>query len=51
MDRGPLDDVVEQVRGQPELEEAEMGTAAHMYKPSRSYTGILHKPKFKKMLI
>lgn len=39
MDRGPLEDVVEQVRGQPELEEEEMGTSAHLYKPGRSYTG------------
>ncbi|XP_026752063.2 neprilysin-4-like isoform X2 [Galleria mellonella] len=40
VDRGPLDDVVEQVRGQPELEEEEMVSSAHIYKPSRSYTGI-----------
>lgn len=39
VDRGPLDDVVEQIRGQPELEEGEMGSSAHLYKPSRSYTG------------
>ncbi|KAJ8728307.1 hypothetical protein PYW08_016692 [Mythimna loreyi] len=40
VDRGPLDDVVEQVRGQPELEEAEMISSAHIYKPSTSYAGI-----------
>ncbi|XP_047024708.1 neprilysin-4-like isoform X1 [Helicoverpa zea] len=40
VDRGPLDDVVEQVRGQPELEEAEMISSAHLYKPSQSYAGI-----------
>ncbi|CAH0723238.1 unnamed protein product, partial [Brenthis ino] len=39
VDRGPLDDV-EQIRRQPELEEAEMGSAAHVYKPIRSFTGI-----------
>ncbi|CAG9584830.1 unnamed protein product [Danaus chrysippus] len=39
VDRGPLDDV-EQVRRQPELEEGEMGSAAHLYKPVRSYTGV-----------
>ncbi|CAH2106177.1 unnamed protein product [Euphydryas editha] len=39
VDRGPLDDV-EQVRRQPELEEAEMGSAAHMYKPVRSHSGV-----------
>ncbi|XP_023951976.2 neprilysin-4 [Bicyclus anynana] len=41
VDRGPLDDV-EQVRRQPELEEGEMGSAAHIYKPVKSYssTGI-----------
>ncbi|XP_045772204.1 neprilysin-4-like isoform X2 [Maniola jurtina] len=38
VDRGPLDDV-EQVRRQPELEEGEMGSAAHVYKPIKSYTG------------
>lgn len=40
VDRGPLDDVIEQLRGQPELEEGEMGSSANLYKPSRSYTGI-----------
>ncbi|CAG4961168.1 unnamed protein product [Parnassius apollo] len=40
VDRGPLDDVVEQVRRQPELEEGEMGSSANLYKPSKSYTGI-----------
>ncbi|KAM3959234.1 LOW QUALITY PROTEIN: neprilysin-4-like [Aphomia sociella] len=40
VDRGPLDDVVEQARGQPELEEEEMGSSAYVYKPARSYTGI-----------
>nr|XP_037872944.1 neprilysin-4 isoform X2 [Bombyx mori] len=40
VDRGPLEDVVEQVRGQPELEEEEMGVSAHVYKPVKSYTGI-----------
>ncbi|XP_013143777.1 PREDICTED: endothelin-converting enzyme 1-like isoform X1 [Papilio polytes] len=40
VDRGPLDDVVEQVRRQPELEEGEMGSSAHLYKPSKSHTGI-----------
>ncbi|XP_045497188.1 neprilysin-4-like [Colias croceus] len=39
VDRGPLDDV-EQVRRQPELEEGEMSSAAHVYKPVRSYAGI-----------
>ncbi|XP_050345849.1 neprilysin-4-like isoform X3 [Nymphalis io] len=39
VDRGPLDDV-EQVRRQPELEEAEMGSAAHMYKPAKSHSGL-----------
>ncbi|XP_047529639.1 neprilysin-4-like [Vanessa atalanta] len=39
VDRGPLDDV-EQVRRQPELEEAEMGSAAHMYKPIKPHSGI-----------
>ncbi|CAH2234796.1 jg13219 [Pararge aegeria aegeria] len=38
VDRGPLDDV-EQVRRQPELEEGEMGSAAHVYKPVKSYSG------------
>ncbi|KPJ08826.1 Membrane metallo-endopeptidase-like 1 [Papilio machaon] len=38
--KGPLDDVVEQVRRQPELEEGEMGSSAHLYKPSKSHTGI-----------
>ncbi|CAH2037158.1 unnamed protein product, partial [Iphiclides podalirius] len=40
VDRGPLDDVVEQVRRQPELEEGEMGSSAHLYKPSNFHTGI-----------
>lgn len=40
MDRGPLDDVVEQVRRQPELEEGEMGSSAYLYKPSKIRTGI-----------
>ncbi|XP_028169765.1 neprilysin-4-like [Ostrinia furnacalis] len=40
VDRGPFDDVVEQIRGQPELEEEEMVSSAHIYKPTRSYTGI-----------
>ncbi|CAH0579415.1 unnamed protein product [Chrysodeixis includens] len=40
VDRGPLDDVVEQVRGQPELEEGEMISSVHIYKPSRSSAGI-----------
>ncbi|XP_022831252.1 endothelin-converting enzyme homolog [Spodoptera litura] len=40
VDRGPLDDVVEQIRGQPELEEGEMISSAHIYKPSQSYAGI-----------
>ncbi|XP_068632118.1 neprilysin-4-like [Battus philenor] len=40
VDRGPLDDVVEQVRRQPELEEGEMGSSAHLYKPSKSHSGI-----------
>ncbi|XP_075973794.1 neprilysin-4-like isoform X2 [Anticarsia gemmatalis] len=40
VDRGPLDDVVEQIRGQPELEEGEMIASAHIYKPSKSYSGI-----------
>ncbi|KAL4717981.1 hypothetical protein ACJJTC_013020 [Scirpophaga incertulas] len=40
VDRGPFDDVVEQIRGQPELEEEEMGIAANVYKPSKPYTGI-----------
>lgn len=40
VDRGPLDDVVEQVRGQPELEEGEMISSAHIYKPSRSFAGV-----------
>lgn len=31
--------MVEQVRGQPELEEEEMGVSAHVYKPVKSYTG------------
>ncbi|CAK1547341.1 unnamed protein product [Leptosia nina] len=39
VDRGPLDDV-EQVRRQPELEEGEMGSAAHVYKPVRSHIGV-----------
>ncbi|XP_047995531.1 neprilysin-4-like [Leguminivora glycinivorella] len=41
VDRGPLDDVVEQIRSQPELEEGEMESSAlHLYKPSSSHTGI-----------
>ncbi|XP_072931777.1 neprilysin-4-like isoform X2 [Epargyreus clarus] len=40
VDRGPLDDVVEQVRRQPELEEGEMISSAHLYKPARAYAGI-----------
>ncbi|XP_053607755.1 neprilysin-4-like isoform X2 [Plodia interpunctella] len=40
VDRGPLDDVIEQVRGQPELEEEEMISSAHVYKPSKSISGI-----------
>lgn len=39
MDRGPLDDVVEQVRGQPELEEEEMGSSVHLFKPVKSTSG------------
>lgn len=39
VDRGPFDDVVEQIRGQPELEEEEMVSSAHVYKPTKSYTG------------
>ncbi|GBP37188.1 Neprilysin-4 [Eumeta japonica] len=39
VDRGPLDDVVEQARGQPELEEGEMGASAHLYKPGPHYAG------------
>ncbi|XP_047504636.1 neprilysin-4-like isoform X1 [Pieris napi] len=39
VDRGPLDDV-EQVRRQPELEEGEMSSGAHVYKQVRSHTGI-----------
>jgi hypothetical protein len=39
VDRGPLDDVVEQIRGQPELEEEEMGVSVNVYKPTKSYTG------------
>ncbi|XP_011548063.3 neprilysin-4 [Plutella xylostella] len=41
VDRGPLDDVVDQIRGQPELEEGETGSSAQVFKPSRSYT-VLH---------
>lgn len=40
VDRGPLDDVVEQVRGQPELEEGELGSSAYLYKPGINYAGI-----------
>lgn len=40
VDRGPLDDVVEQVRGQPELEEEELGSSAYLYKPGKNYAGI-----------
>ncbi|XP_061713073.1 LOW QUALITY PROTEIN: neprilysin-4-like [Cydia pomonella] len=41
VDRGPLDDVVEQIRSQPELEEGEMESSAlHLYKPSSSHSGI-----------
>lgn len=36
LDKGPLDDVVEQVRGQPELEEAEIGSPAVLYRPTKS---------------
>ncbi|XP_041978385.1 neprilysin-4-like [Aricia agestis] len=39
VDRGPLDDV-EQVRRQPELEEGEMVSSAHIFKPLRCYSGI-----------
>lgn len=40
IDRGPLDDVVEQVRGQPELEEEEMDSSAHLYKPPKEISGL-----------
>ncbi|CAH0397785.1 unnamed protein product [Chilo suppressalis] len=40
VDRGPFDDVVDQIRGQPELEEEEMGISVNVYKPTKSYTGI-----------
>ncbi|KAJ0177356.1 hypothetical protein K1T71_007365 [Dendrolimus kikuchii] len=40
IDRGPIDDVVEQIRGQPELEEGELGSSANVYKPTRPQTGI-----------
>ncbi|XP_063534243.1 neprilysin-4-like isoform X2 [Cydia strobilella] len=41
VDRGPLDDVVEQIRSQPELEEGEMESSAlHLYKQSSSHSGI-----------
>ncbi|KAI8436146.1 hypothetical protein MSG28_004235 [Choristoneura fumiferana] len=40
IDRGPLDDVVEQIRGQPELEEEEMDSSAHLHKPPKEPSGI-----------
>ncbi|KAI5652041.1 peptidase family m13 domain-containing protein [Phthorimaea operculella] len=40
VDRGPLDDVVEQIRGQPELEEEEIVSAPYVYKTGTSFTGI-----------
>ncbi|XP_063380922.1 neprilysin-4-like [Cydia fagiglandana] len=41
VDRGPLDDVVEQIRSQPELEEGEMESSAlHLNKHSSSHSGI-----------
>lgn len=49
VDRGPLDDVVEQIRGQPELEEGELGSSAYQYKPGKNYAGILsNSTQFKK---
>lgn len=45
VDRGPLDDVVEQIRGQPELEEGESGSSAYMYKPGKNFAGILSRLK------
>ncbi|KAJ2946219.1 hypothetical protein O0L34_g5155 [Tuta absoluta] len=40
VDRGPLDDVVEQIRGQPELEEEEIVSSPYVYKTGTSFTGI-----------